>query len=238
MIGSMSARLDELPCFCEDEGQEEIGEDEVHTLAVAATAYALRCHARARTDWRIYTTMDLHYHPREPAAYVSPDVMICQPLQRDGWLESYRIGRQGPAPLLVVEVLSRRSAQQQDLTNKPELYGRLGVQEYLLLDPTGDFLPEQLRLLQYEPDGTWHTLRDQGGNGVASRFDFHVVVEPSGLPRFLNADRQPYRHPSEAEPTIEALQRDLDAARQHASDLQRQLDELRPGPTPPAENDR
>ncbi len=226
----------DLPVFYEDEGQEEMGETEWHALVMEIAAYALREHHRqtGAASLRVFKDLCLFYHPLDVAAYVSPDVMVCEPTDPlAGWLRSYRIGTQGPAPSLVVEVLSRRSAQQQDLTNKPELYGRLGVAEYLMLDPTGDFLPERLRLLQYEADGTWTTFRDQG-QGVTSLAGFHVLVEPDGLPRFLNGNRQPYRHPSEAEPEIETLQHNLEAARQQAAELQRLLDALR-GQSPASE---
>jgi Uma2 family endonuclease len=203
----------DLPVLYEDEGQEEMGETEWHTLVMEIVAYALRTHLREQPARRVYTDMNLYYHRLDPEAYVSPDVMVCEPTElAAGWLRSYRVGTNGPAPLLVVEVLSRRSAQQQDLTNKPWIYATLGVSEYLQLDPTGEFLPERLRLLQLEPDLSWTTLHDHG-QGVTSRLGFRVVLQADGLPRVQDGSGRPYRHPSEAEAAIAALEQQLAEAR-------------------------
>jgi Uma2 family endonuclease len=223
----------DVPVMYEDEGQEEMGETEWHTLVMEIVAYALRAHLREQPVRRVYTDMNLYYHRLDPDAYVSPDVMVCEPtVPPEDWLRSYRVGTQGPAPLLVVEVLSRRSAQQQDLTNKPWIYATLGVSEYLQLDPTGEFLPERLRLLQLEPDLTWTTCRAQG-QGVVSRLGFRVIIEPSGLPRFQDASGQPYRYPSEAESHIATVEQQLAAEQRRTEELQRQLDALRRGQNTP-----
>ena len=51
-----------------------------------------------------------------------------------------------PAPVLVVEVLSERTAEERDLGSKIGLYAQLGVAEYILLDQWGDWLPQRLLL--------------------------------------------------------------------------------------------
>jgi hypothetical protein len=131
--------------------------------------------------------MNLYYHPTDRWAYASPDVMVVTPpapLPRE--LTSYRIGETGPAPILTVEVLSRRAFQQGDLTLKPVIYADIGVKEYLLVDVTGQFLPERLLLKTRRRDGTWADARDQG-DGLASRLGFRVVVEADGDVRVSDA---------------------------------------------------
>ena len=91
-------------------------------------------------------------------------------------LPSYRIGEQGPAPLLVGEVLSPRTFREGDLDRKPIQYGQIGVDEYLMADVTGDMLRPRLIILQRQPDGSWREKQDADG-GITSRLGFRVIIE-------------------------------------------------------------
>jgi hypothetical protein len=147
------------------------------------------------------------YHPINRSAYVSPDVMVVcpsRPLNDD--LASYRVGFDGPAPLLVVEVLGRRSLQQQDLTIKPLIYAHLGVKELLFIDTTGQILPERLQLRRLQlRDETWLEI-PHGENGqIISAFGFSVTIEPDKKVRFSNpALKQPYPRMEETHDVITA----------------------------------
>jgi Uma2 family endonuclease len=134
-----------MPVLFEDEGQEEMGETQPHTAAVQILLAGLIAHLAAQPRYQVFSDLNVYYHPVKRWAYVSPDVMVVIPFQRlPEELTSYRIGVQGPAPVLTIEVLSRRSFQQQDLTNKADIYAMHGVAEYVVFDPTGgQFLPER-----------------------------------------------------------------------------------------------
>src|SRR6266478_2497988 len=123
----------DIPVMYEDEGQEEMGDSEIHTDTVAILQTGLIAHLSAQPNYRVFSNLNLYYHRVDHWAYVSPDVMVVfleRPLLRD--LMSYRMDTDGPAPVLAIEVLSRRSFQQQDLSNKPVIYADLGVKEYIL----------------------------------------------------------------------------------------------------------
>jgi Uma2 family endonuclease len=70
----------------------------------------------------------------QPDPPVAPDLAIIKGVP---WrpLNCWRIGTTGPAPQVVFEILSDETWQK-DLEEKPDLYGRLGVQEYFAYDPT------------------------------------------------------------------------------------------------------
>ena len=121
-----------LPELFEDEGQEEMGETRPHNTTQMILFVGIEAHLAPQQEYTVLGDMNLYYHPQNRFAYVSPDVMVvktAQPLT-DG-LRTYRIGEQGPAPVLIAEVLSRRTAQQGDLTIKPKLYADLGVADLL-----------------------------------------------------------------------------------------------------------
>src|SRR5437762_1329730 len=111
----------DLPVMYEDEGLE-MGESLPHFSTEAILYFGLKAHVeRAGLSLFVLPDMNLYYVEDDPA-YVSPDVMIVPTADLPDDLTSYRIGRTGPAPILVIEVLSQRTAQQGDLSLKPDLY--------------------------------------------------------------------------------------------------------------------
>lgn len=190
----------DIPVVYEDEGQEEMGDTLSHFISETILHFGITAHLADRRDLLVLPNMNLYYHPTDRKAYVSPDVMVVKPRKRlPKRLRTYTIGKEGPAPLLVVEVLSRRTFQQGDLTTKPDIYARLGVPEYILADVTGDFLPEKLRVQHLIDEEHWTQELDRDG-GVTSDLGFRVVIEDDGDLRIVNAKTgQKYLRPKEAE---------------------------------------
>jgi hypothetical protein len=235
----------DLPVMYEDEGLEEMGDTDQHTITIGILHTGANAHfaGQHRTRprgkrLRAFANLNLYYHPIDLKAYVSPDVMVVQtarPISQR--LRSYRVGVTGPAPLLTAEVLSERSSQQQDLSNKPKIYAELGVQEYVLVDVTGEYLPEKLLLKRLKPDGTWKDESD-GDGGVTSRLGFRLIIDRDGELRVVDAATGTrYVRPDEAQAEaegrlIEAEARRIEAeARQKAEarvkQLERELERLR-----------
>lgn len=191
---------DGLPNLYEDEGQEEMGETSDHTESTAILLYASKAHLAAQGAFDVRANLNFYYRPLPHWNYVSPDVMVTrppQPLPRD--LRSYRIGEHGPAPVFVAEVLSRRSFQQRDLTAKAVLYRSLKVAEYLLIDVSGQFLPQRLLLRRMDDSGAWSDMQDTDG-GITSALGFRVVLDTDGQIRVVNAATGlRYLRPGEAE---------------------------------------
>jgi Uma2 family endonuclease len=189
----------DMPVMYEDEGQEEMGESEVHVITVEILHNGLRDHFVARPNFHVFSDINVYYHPIKRRSYVSPDVMVVKlpkPLKRR--LVSYRIGKNRPAPAVAIEVLSQRSAQQQDLSNKPKIYSDHGVAEYILVDVTGNFMPQRLLLKRRRKNGAWDDEQDPDG-GVTSRHGFRVVIEKDGDVRVIDAATgRPYPRPEEA----------------------------------------
>jgi Uma2 family endonuclease len=220
---------DDLPILYEDEGQENMGDTLPHGDCMDILSMGIAAHLAGRPEHRVLSDMNLYYNHLNKWAYVSPDVMdVVTPQRLPNDLRSYRIGVTGPAPVLTIEVLSRRSFQQQDLTNKPVIYARLGVAEYVLVDVTGEFLPQRLLIKRLQPDQTWFDNQD-GDGGVTSVLGFRILIEEDGLPRVIDAKTgKRYLRPSEAQAAADALAE----ARERIRHLEAELERLR-GPQPP-----
>lgn len=108
----------------------------------------------------------LYFEQGNPRASVSPDVVLVRGVRK--WDRPlYKLWEEGRPPDFVIEVTSS-STRNEDLSAKKNLYERLGVSEYFLFDPTGDYLNPRLQAyrlqeglqegryvrLTHEPDGS------------------------------------------------------------------------------------
>jgi Uma2 family endonuclease len=105
-----------------------------------------------RDDPRVYVSGNLfmYYVPGDTRKKVAPDVLVVKEVEKR-LRRTYQIWKEGKAPDLVIEVTSE-DTRWEDMDFKRKLYHRLGVKEYYLYDPTGDYLKDQL--LGYRLVGT------------------------------------------------------------------------------------
>jgi Uma2 family endonuclease len=224
---SLPVKDDDLPLLYEDEEEGEMGEANIHVLSEEICRNGLKAHLGPQSRYRVFSNMNLYYHPRDPNAYVSPDTMLVEPFREMGEdVKSYRIGDDGPAPKLTIEVLSARTAQQRDLEEKVSLYAQLKIPEYILVDVSGIYLPQRLLLKRLQPDGTWKDEQDPDG-GVTSQLGFRLIIASDGQLRVLNAGTgERYARPDEAEEEARA-RRQAEEQRRAEAEARRQAEEQR-----------
>jgi hypothetical protein len=199
-----------LPILHEDDREEDMGEGNPHALAEHVLRYGIAAHLGDQPRYRVFSNMNLHYQPRFPRVYVSPDVMVVTPLvAQPDELRSYHLDSDGPAPVFVAEVLSEETAEERDLDEKPYIYAMIGIEEYLLVDVDGRFLPQRLVLKSLQMDRTWQDEQDADG-GITSRLGFRVIFDSDGRLRVVDKTTgRKYARPDEAEARIRALEQEL-----------------------------
>jgi len=84
----------------------------------------------------------LFYIQGFPRARVAPDVMVIFDVAPGG-RPNYKIWEEGQVPKVIFEITSP-STRSRDQEFKYYLYEQLGVSEYWLFDPNGEWIPEQL----------------------------------------------------------------------------------------------
>ena len=138
-----------------------MAENEFQLRSVLYTNSALANYYRARDDVYVVGNLLLYYEPSPrrgvPGKAVAPDLMVVQGASKH-MRSSYVLWEEPKAPDFVLEVASA-STYQADQGNKRDLYERLGVLEYWLYDPQGEYLRPPLqgfRLVEgrYEPIAT------------------------------------------------------------------------------------
>jgi Uma2 family endonuclease len=137
-----------------------MGETELHQDWMLRIRDILRLRYHGQ---RVYVASNLlvYYEEGEPSKYVVPDDFVvkdCDPHRR----RTFKIWEERRVPDVVFEVTSRSSRHEYE-GHKPQVYGRLGVKEYFLYDPTSEYLRPPLqgfRLVQ--GDYTRMTADDSG----------------------------------------------------------------------------
>lgn len=104
---------------------------------------ALRAYFRDRADVYVAGNMFVYYEQGNPEAVVAPDVFVVRgTAKRDR--SSYFLWEEPKGPDFVLEITSR-STRSKDQGPKRGTYAFLGVREYVLYDPTHDYLHPPLQ---------------------------------------------------------------------------------------------
>ena len=127
------------PFACDDEGylhdDSAMSENTYHAWLRAYLLWTLHARYRDRGDVFVATDLAVHFEEGNPAAIVSPDLMVVFGALPHHRL-SYKLWEEPKVPDLVAEVLSEKTWRR-DLTVKSALYQDLGVREFWVLDVTG-----------------------------------------------------------------------------------------------------
>ena len=132
----------EYPC---SDGQP-MAETEFQLIPLIEAISALRMHFADREDVYVVGNMFLYYEESNPRAVVAPDLFAVVGAPKH-WRHTYKLWEEPKAPDFVLEVTSR-STRAVDRGRKREIYASLGVGEYWLFDPTGDWLAPRLQGLR------------------------------------------------------------------------------------------
>jgi Uma2 family endonuclease len=128
---------------------EPLAETSVHIDAILNTVVALR-HYFAAQEAIVLTNQFLYYAQGFPKIRVAPDVMVIDGVA-PGPRDNYKIWEEKQVPSVVFEMTSA-GTRSQDQEFKKELYAQLGVKEYWLFDPKGEWIAQQLEGYQLYRD--------------------------------------------------------------------------------------
>jgi Uma2 family endonuclease len=129
--------------FYPESDGEPVGETDTHRRLMFDLIFAL-------TNWLNQTlayvagNLFIYYEEGNPAAVVAPDVFIIPGVPQTDHRTYKTWEHEGKTPALVIELTSSKT-RYEDLGNKRVLYAELGVQEYYIFDPLGDYLDPRLR---------------------------------------------------------------------------------------------
>jgi Uma2 family endonuclease len=132
-----------------------MAESELHRDVMTDLIHALKSRYLGEPNVYVGGNLLLYYVEGDPRKSVSPEVLVTWGIPKRGRRKTYLLWKEGRAPGFVIEVTSD-TTRSEDLGKKKELYLRLGVEEYVLFDPLGDYLHPRLQghrlvLGRYQP---------------------------------------------------------------------------------------
>lgn len=156
-----------------------MAETDVHIDALIYLREALKDYFRETPQVYVAGNLLLYYEEGNPAACVAPDVFVVQGVGKHD-RRIYKLWEEGQAPAVVFEITSR-STRLEDLGNKRALYAMLGVREYFLYDPLGEYLQPPLQGYQLI-EGEYQRLQaEEAGRLVSAALGVELHLEAGRL---------------------------------------------------------
>lgn len=216
-----------------------MGETDRHRDAMVRHIELLKYHYRGQ---QVYVSGDLlvYYEEGNSKKFVVPDAFVVKGIE-PGRRRIYRIWMEGKAPDVVIETTSRKTMRK-DTVVKPALYAQLGIPEYFLFDPEGDYLAPRLQGYRFQA-GQYQRIDADAEGCLASRaLDLRLKLEDDELQfyrwdsgeRLLTAEERSDRDQRalETEAAVRqaeaaARQAEADARQAAESEVERLREELR-----------
>ncbi len=233
------------PDYPETDGKP-IGETDFHITAILTLLQLLRDFFAAEEQVYVGGDMMFYYEKDNPKAVRAPDVFVVKGVgkhkRRIYKLWEELAGARPAVPCAIFEITSKET-RKEDLKVKYALYERLGVQEYFLFDPLGEYLAPPLQgfallggryqPLSLAPDGTLASrvlgLRVRPEGDLLRIIDALTgQVIPTSSEALELARRERQRAQIEAQRAETEAQR-ADAAETRIAQLQAELERLRGG---------
>ncbi len=199
-----------------DDTEEDLVGSDLHQIAIRTLYEGLWLAGPERgLPWHVSTQLVVlmgklqgkQWHP-------SPDILV-HPTAGHELLSSFDVKTHGVPPF-VIEVASP-STWEYDVGSKANAYGYVGVQEYLVFDPTTDLLGTPVVARHQTPDGFRPWAPDADGRWRSAVLPISLQVE-GPLLRVLDEDGERF-------PTFTEQAHQLGAHTRQLSEQERQLDE-------------
>ena len=160
---SLSPTSQKTEVFYPSSDREPLAESYLHLYAILVTLEVLTQYLAGQQS-TVLSNQFLYYSQGYPRLRVAPDVMVIFDVAPGG-RDNYKTWEEGQVPSVIFEMTSA-GTKNQDQEFKRTLYEQLGVLEYWLFDPKGEWIEEKLRGYrlhrdQYDPitDGRSEPLK-------------------------------------------------------------------------------
>jgi hypothetical protein len=135
---------------------EPVAETYDHLYAILTTLEVLKQYLSG-SQATVLANQFLYYSQGFPKLRIAPDVMVIFDVAPGG-RDNYKIWEERQVPVVIFEMTSP-GTQDQDKSFKKTLYEQLGVKEYWLFDPKGDWIEEKLQGYRLRGD-TYELITD------------------------------------------------------------------------------
>jgi Uma2 family endonuclease len=218
----MSSVIQVSQVYYPESDGEPMGETDDHRKEIVRHIEMLEDYYRGQ---KVYVSGNLlvYYVQGDPQTYVVPDAFVAKGIRR-GNRRTYKIWIEGKAPDVIIETTSRKT-RRKDTRDKPQLYARLGVKEYFLFDPRGEYLDPPLQGYRLAGDEYERIEPDADGALDSRELELRLRIVDGHLDfvrwdtgeRLLTRNKQVLRE-AVARRRAEAARRRAEAARQREAE--------------------
>ncbi|HEY9747131.1 MAG TPA: Uma2 family endonuclease [Allocoleopsis sp.] len=197
---------------------EPVAETYVHFYALLVTLEVLRQYLTGRQA-TVLANQFLYYAQGFPKLRVAPDVMVIFDVAPGG-RDNYKIWEEGQVPSVIFELTSE-GTREQDKIFKKTLYEQLGVQEYWLFDPKGEWIEGQLQGYRLRGD-----LYEPITDGRSEPLQLRLQPEGELLTFYREDTGEKLLAPEELAQALEQSQAQIEAERLKAEQERQRADRL------------
>ena len=149
MTSLASANQTDIEIIYPSSDGEPLAETYVHLYAILVTLEILKQYLQGQQA-TVLADQFLYYAQGFPRLRVAPDVMVIFNVAPGG-RNNYKIWEEKQVPSVIFEITSE-GTKDKDTGFKKTLYEQLGVREYWLFDPKGDWIENKLKGYRLEKE--------------------------------------------------------------------------------------
>jgi len=212
---------------------EPVAETFDHLYALLTTLEVIKQYL-ANRQATVLADQFLYYSQGFPKLRVAPDVMVIFDVPPGG-RDNYKLWEEGQVPSVIFEMTSA-GTQEKDQVFKKMLYEQLGVKEYWLFDPKGEWIEEKLRGYRLQGE-IYEPITDSRSEPLQLRLQIEESIigfyrEDTGekllIPDELaEALQQEVVARQQAEEQVEQERQRAEEERQRAEEAEAQLEQLK-----------
>ncbi|NES72366.1 MAG: Uma2 family endonuclease [Okeania sp. SIO2D1] len=238
MVATLPAKQTTSIVYPSSDG-EPLAESYAHLLVLIATLEVLRQYLEGQQAI-VLANQFLYYAQGFPKMRVAPDVMVIYNVAPGG-RDNYKVWEEGVVPSVIFEMTSQ-GTKNRDEGFKKDLYEQMGVKEYWLFDPKGEWIEGQLqgyRLIkgEYEAiaDGCSEILKlqlrvEENLIGFYRQDTGEKLLIPTELAQALKESRQEVQQErqerQQAQQEAQQAQQEAQQAQQAQQEAQQEAEKL------------
>jgi Uma2 family endonuclease len=162
-----------------EEDGKPMGETGWHVEAIMDLFTMLKDRYTDRPDVQVCADLFVYYEEGNPRAVICPDVFVAFGV-RAGKRRTYRLWEEGCPPTVAFEV-SSRSTRREDFGLKKVTCALLGVAEYFVYDPLGEYLKPPLQGFRLAGNAYEHIEPNDAGAVESRRLGLMLSVRDGEL---------------------------------------------------------
>ena len=210
--------------YPESDGKR-MAETPAHRKAMTDTIEMLTDFFRDAPNVYVSGNMMMYYEEGDPTASVSPDVFVVKGVPK-GERRTYKLWVEKRPPNVVFEFTSR-STRLEDSGNKKALYAMLGVREYFVCDPLGEYLEPPLQGFVLERGEYRRLPAESDGSVMSDELGLRLKLEGNQLRLCVAATGERLLTPAEAQEKAREAEQKLAQAQEEIERLKAELARLR-----------